>query len=192
MRVTRTTRDFQNALLTLLEDHSFEHLTVDQICQEAMLHRSSFYRYFRDKYDLLEQTIDTQVSRVVNNSDTEEDIIKQLIFYISDHKNVFRHLASDTSHSSLFEEMMHIITNNVLKHQRDDSNDLIFKLVHEADDPKLLANVISGGIIGCFYWWQENSYDVPVDEVVQFAEKTVLALSNGQAMLNKDSMRGDH
>ena len=31
MRVTRTVRDFQNALLTLLEEYSFEHLTVDQI-----------------------------------------------------------------------------------------------------------------------------------------------------------------
>ena len=57
MRVTRTIRDFENALITLLEKNSFESLTVDQICKEALMHRSSFYRYFSDKYDLLEQTL---------------------------------------------------------------------------------------------------------------------------------------
>ena len=31
MRVTRTIRDFENALITLLEKNSFESLTVDQI-----------------------------------------------------------------------------------------------------------------------------------------------------------------
>ncbi len=55
MRVTRTIRDFENALITLLEKNSFESLTVDQICKEALMHRSSFYRYFSDKYDLLER-----------------------------------------------------------------------------------------------------------------------------------------
>ena len=78
MRVTRTVRDFENALLTLLEDHSFEHLTVEQICQEALLHRSSFYRYFRDKYDLLEQTLETQLNRFDSNL-SQDDVIKKLI-----------------------------------------------------------------------------------------------------------------
>ncbi|WP_050755747.1 hypothetical protein [Limosilactobacillus coleohominis] len=44
--LTRTERDFQRALLHLLEDHSFLSLSVEQICQETMMHRSSFDRYF--------------------------------------------------------------------------------------------------------------------------------------------------
>lgn len=82
MRVTRTVRDFQNALLTLLETNSFDHLTVDQICNEALLHRSSFYRYFNDKYDLLEQTMDTQISQIADSGESEEDVVKQFVLYI--------------------------------------------------------------------------------------------------------------
>ena len=67
MRVTRTIRDFENALITLLEKNSFESLTVDQICKEALMHRSSFYRYFSDKYDLLEQTLNAQINKLTEN-----------------------------------------------------------------------------------------------------------------------------
>ena len=186
MRVTRTTRDFQNALLTLLEDHLFERLTVDQICREAMLHRSSFYRYFRDKYDLLEQTLNSQVGRVINNSDSEEDIINQLINYIAQHKNVFRHLASETAHSSLYSEMMHIISKILLERRHEKSNDTVIKLLQSADDPEMLAYILSGGIIGTFYWWQEQNYDVSIDQVVKFAEEALLSLSNGQKMMRKE------
>ena len=79
MRVTRTVRDFQNALLVLLENNSFDHLTVDQICKEALLHRSSFYRYFNDKYDLLEQTLKTKVVQIVDSGSSEDDILKHFI-----------------------------------------------------------------------------------------------------------------
>ena len=79
MRVTRTVRDFQNALLTLLETNSFDHLTVDQICNEALLHRSSFYRYFNDKYDLLEQTMDAQISQIADSGESEEDVVKHFV-----------------------------------------------------------------------------------------------------------------
>ena len=98
-----------HALLVLLESNSFDHLTVDQICKEALLHRSSFYRYFNDKYDLLEQTLKTKVVQIVDNGDSEDDILKQFIIYINQHRNVVRHLAASDSHSSLYSEMLQIL-----------------------------------------------------------------------------------
>ena len=35
------------ALLTLLHHEAVEKITVDQLCREADLHRSTFYRYFK-------------------------------------------------------------------------------------------------------------------------------------------------
>ena len=78
MRVTRTIRDFENALITLLEKNSFESLTVDQICKEALMHRSSFYRYFSDKYDLLEQTLNAQINKLTENlSEKQRELLKK-------------------------------------------------------------------------------------------------------------------
>ena len=179
MRVTRTVRDFQNALLTLLEKNSFEHLTVDQICNEALLHRSSFYRYFSDKYDLLEQTLDAQISRIVDSGESEEDIIKQFVLYINDHKNLISHLASSNSHSSLYTEMLRIFSQVILDRcKRGHTNDVVIEAVQKSDNPEMMAYVFSGSIIGAFYWWQKNNYDVPIDEFIKFAKQSVLSMSN--------------
>ena len=45
---------FAASLTNLLRKEAIEKITVDQICEEANVHRSTFYRYFTDKYDLLE------------------------------------------------------------------------------------------------------------------------------------------
>lgn len=179
MRVTRTVRDFQNALLTLLKTNSFDQLTIDQICNEALLHRSSFYRYFKDKYDLLEQTLDTQISQIVANSDeSEEDIIKQFVLYIDSHRAMIRHLASSKSHSSLYTEMLQVLSRLLLdRREQSKVTDTVILALQRADNPEMTAYVFAGSIIGAFYWWQNNNYDVPTDELIKFAKQTVLSLS---------------
>lgn len=179
MRVTRTVRDFQNALLALLQKNSFDHLTVDQICNEALLHRSSFYRYFNDKYDLLEQTMGAQISQIADSGDSEEDVIKQFVLYIDGHKEIIRHLASSNSHSSLYTEMLQIFSQVILdrcKHGKT-SDPVILALQH-SENPEMMAYVFSGSIIGAFYWWQKNNYNVPTEELINFAKQSVLSLAN--------------
>ncbi len=49
----RTKRDILYAFNTLLEKKDFEKITVDEICHVAEVSRTTFYRYFRDKYDVM-------------------------------------------------------------------------------------------------------------------------------------------
>lgn len=177
MRVTRTVRDFQNALLTLLKKNSFDHLTVDQICNEALLHRSSFYRYFDDKYDLLEQTLDAQISQIADSGESEDDVIKQFVLYIDGHKDIIRHLASSTSHSSLYTEMLQIFSQVLLDRREHGTNDSVILALKKAKNPEMTAYVFSGSIIGAFYWWQKNNYNVSTEEFINFAKQSVLSLS---------------
>nr|WP_307845079.1 TetR/AcrR family transcriptional regulator [Lactiplantibacillus plantarum] len=49
----RTELDLQREMYQLLEQRSISQITVEQICKQAFIHRSSFYRYYTDKFDLL-------------------------------------------------------------------------------------------------------------------------------------------
>lgn len=54
----RTKRIIIIAFQDLLYTHMLDSITVNDICEKAMIHRSSFYRYFEDKYDLLNEFTD--------------------------------------------------------------------------------------------------------------------------------------
>ena len=51
LRVIKTLRQIDNALLTLLSDMPFEKITVDLLCQVALVNRSTFYKYYKSKFD---------------------------------------------------------------------------------------------------------------------------------------------
>ena len=51
----RTDRDITNALLKVMEQKSLEKISVQDILDEAMINRSTFYQHFPDKYAILER-----------------------------------------------------------------------------------------------------------------------------------------
>lgn len=54
LRVIKTKKALSSSLLQLLEQQLFQTITVNQICDNALVHRTTFYKHFYDKYDLLE------------------------------------------------------------------------------------------------------------------------------------------
>ena len=57
LRVRRTHKLLWEALMAELSYRSFEEITIQQICERAMVHRSTFYKHYEDKYALLAQGI---------------------------------------------------------------------------------------------------------------------------------------
>ena len=53
LRVIKTKRALSQSLFQLLEEKMFSNITVNMICQTALIHRTTFYKHFYDKYDLL-------------------------------------------------------------------------------------------------------------------------------------------
>ena len=57
LRVRRTHKLLWEALMAELSARPFEEITVSDICERAMVHRTTFYKHYEDKYALLEQGI---------------------------------------------------------------------------------------------------------------------------------------
>ena len=49
-----------SSLKKSLEKESIEKVTIEQICEHATISRTSFYRYFQDKYELLTWIIESE------------------------------------------------------------------------------------------------------------------------------------
>src|SRR5579863_8436947 len=66
VRVRRTQKLLREALIELIEEHSFEAITVGAIAARAMVSRAAFYRNYQDKYDLVEQIFDEAMRALLN------------------------------------------------------------------------------------------------------------------------------
>ncbi len=51
LRVRRTYSCLLNAMLELLKEKSLEDITVNELCDRAIVGRGTFYKHFSDKYD---------------------------------------------------------------------------------------------------------------------------------------------
>lgn len=58
VRIQRTRKLLQQALIDLTVEMGFTSITVRDITNRAMVNRSTFYRYYLDKFDLLNQYMD--------------------------------------------------------------------------------------------------------------------------------------
>lgn len=93
-RVRKTQQAIKSAFLELLNHETFEKLTVQQLVNKADINRGTFYHYYLDKYDLLEQLenemidelqgfIDKQYDKEKDN--TSNNIVKNIMIYLIEH-----------------------------------------------------------------------------------------------------------
>lgn len=63
MQYQRTDKNIQDAFIRLLKGNSFERITVQNILDEAMISRNTFYQHYHDKYELAERIYEGSLSR---------------------------------------------------------------------------------------------------------------------------------
>ncbi|WP_420222929.1 TetR/AcrR family transcriptional regulator [Pediococcus acidilactici] len=57
LRIQKSKRDIEQAFIQLVNQKGFTHTNVKDICDTALVGRSTFYRYYDDKYMLLEELV---------------------------------------------------------------------------------------------------------------------------------------
>lgn len=54
-RILRTKRDIKQAFFTMRHELPIEKIHVEPLCRQAMINKTTFYRYYADIYDLVDQ-----------------------------------------------------------------------------------------------------------------------------------------
>lgn len=102
----RTKLHILNTFNKMVRRKSFDKITVDSICQEADIGRTTFYRYFTDKYDILEYSMyqTFEQARQDQSIETFEDLFlfigKAAIDYWRPLAKLYDSTAIETLHSA--------------------------------------------------------------------------------------------
>lgn len=83
LRIIKTRKALNTALPALLCRKKFRDITVNDLCEEALVSRATFYMHFDDKYSLLHfwlEKIKEEILGLINESDRIETVINELIW----------------------------------------------------------------------------------------------------------------
>jgi AcrR family transcriptional regulator len=73
LRVRRTYKFLWDALVGLMSERGFGSITVTDICERAMVHRTTFYKHYEDKYGLLFHGIQDELNALFETVDEAVD-----------------------------------------------------------------------------------------------------------------------
>jgi AcrR family transcriptional regulator len=128
-RIIKTLRHIDEALLECLKENEFRKITVDMLCRKALINRSTFYKYYADKYELLNNYLDRVLSEFSEAMATTDFILatpstianqqyidnfRRSIDYVYDHRQIYRILWEASIDRPIYQEMEDIIRRNIL------------------------------------------------------------------------------
>lgn len=191
LRVIKTKKALQNAFIETLSNKPFTKITVDEICKKANVNRMTFYNHYQDKYDLLNDIINSVKEHLIDSFKTNtngeinhENVIKYLMIKCErtveiclKYKNFIYMLAAESDNSLaqyiVYNSLEQGIT-NILEQMT-----VAYKL--ENAPISLLASFLTGGISSITLNWIQHQESYNKEELVkllkQFIESAVLILN---------------
>lgn len=171
LRVIKTKKALTESMMEILCKKRLEDITVQEICDNAMVRRATFYTHFADKYELLSYAIRVRYKASLffqrpSSSDSTEDIYKHLvgdaINFLVDNMVIF--------HSILSSQIHETVLNLVRGELEQDLLPLIEESIRTHDinsrSPRFVFNFYLHGIFGSFLWWVREDYPITKEELI--------------------------
>lgn len=136
LRVIKTRNALYKTLLELMKEKSFEEIKVSDICEHALINRSTFYSHYEDKYELLKDAIDDiknsliqELSKNTNITNTKEyylEMIKLFLNNIEDKRDIYLGIMINNRNSIMvdiiYDVLDHDITSRLKNEKKNKSN----------------------------------------------------------------------
>lgn len=159
LRVKRTRKLLSQALLSLIEHHSFHSISVKEICEEAMVHRATFYTHFNDKYDLLAYSL-KEIAEEFHFTDSNLEEVHLKLFNVAiKYKRLFSQLFLEERDS-----LRYVIRKEMTMGMKQEiSSDA--KTPSISTSSEIGIAVLAGATLGVLNWWIENGMTLSGEEV---------------------------
>jgi AcrR family transcriptional regulator len=171
MRVRRTRKMLWEALLTLLKEHSFEEISITDICEQAMVNRTTFYNHLESKHDLVEYGIERDremFDRKFRQARTPEErmqVIVQAFEQIAAHPHYYTYLFMNNEENKLSMLLRHKVAERLEDTLAEMAKN---KGRHFSIPQPIIAQFYAGTLFALGAWWLENKMPISAEELVHY------------------------
>lgn len=148
LRVIKTEKALFLAFQGLMEKYNFEEITVNMLCEEAMVRRATFYKHFLDKYDFFAWYVkciqEIFISEYRKKQISEESyfgsLTRELLDFVDENRSFVQHITQSNAYPTLTQIVENTIYQDVLQMIRNyDGNRLM--------SPEECASFFTGGTV---------------------------------------------
>jgi len=178
LRVKKTKKVLFNSLLELMKDQAFEEIKISDICEKAMVNRSTFYAHFEDKYELLVTFLDNQKNilmselkkneKDVNTKEYFMEMLKIIINHVDENRNIYSSILQKNRNGILIEILMDVAKkdiNNRIKKDTDIMNNNI--------PSYFISKFYLGAILSIGFDWLIDNTQYNKEEIVTYLNKLI-------------------
>ncbi len=170
------TQKTYNALMTsfseLLKKKRFEKITVNEICDNAMVRRATFYKHFADKYELFAFMI-KDIQTKYNSQASDEGSPnkgKEQYIAIASHMLTFleenEELVSSVMRSDLYPAMFNILFKQIAIDVKNRMNNDVSDGQSFSIYTDLMAETFTGALLSISVWWIANRKPITKEETI--------------------------
>ena len=154
LRVVKTKRLLYDTLIDLMKEMPFEEIKVSDICNRALINRSTFYSHYSDKYDLFSEYINdlknTLATSLENNRDYKDareyyiELISIFLNHVEDNREMYRLILLNNKNSIVMDIVYDVLDNDIKRilpgSSKEDLVEILVKIFKEDfNNSKLVA-----------------------------------------------------
>lgn len=181
LRVQRTRKMLEDAMIELTVEKGFSSLTVRDITDRARVNRSTFYRHYLDKYDLLTQYMTTLSPLMVEDTSQwgkpdENDLASGNLLPLR--------LVKLLEHVERFGDFYRVMLGGLgdpvfvqrFRQNTEERFRYLISYYEQETDPKappleLRLSYVSCATIGAIMWWLESDQPCSIEELARWMSR---------------------
>lgn len=174
LRIVKTKKLLYEALIELLKTNSFEDLKVSDICEKALINRSTFYAHYEDKYDLMAtfikdvtKSLEKELEANHNISNTREYYIEMLSIFldhVSQKKDFYSSIVINNKNSVIMDMIYDILNKDIIKHL--ENNNVTIPL-------DIISNFYLGAVVNVAMELFCNSNKYTKEEIIKYISNLI-------------------
>jgi AcrR family transcriptional regulator len=156
-----------------MEEIPFEDITINMLCERAMIRRTTFYKHFANKYEFFAFTIKeiqrrfnagiAQKTNITKPQDYYVCVVQNTLGFLSEHENLVRSVLNSSVFPILLDTLSEQIANDIAQKLRDDKD----SGVELPAIPEIMAQVFTGALTSTAKWWVNHKDKLSKDEVIE-------------------------
>jgi len=178
LRIIKTKKILFTALLKLMKKKDFEKIKISDICQEALINRSTFYAHYEDKYELLIALFEEQklslLEKLEDNNNTVfskeylMELLNILMEHIDEYRDMYSAILTNNRNGILIDFLIDAIERDVENRLKDNN-----EIINSNLPLNIIVKFYTGGLINIGITWLINKEKYNKEQLLSYIDKLI-------------------